>query len=134
MRQIITHLPDCAAKDPYDPEVMKIRKTIPIYVVAMDDPEPKTKLHFHYEIGINLNDLSQKVTDIRFQKDNDKNWKGITEEAILAALVDRLERLQNSIFACEECETALSACELALDQMVTRAKRLAEAKKEEESQ
>ena len=47
---------------------------------------------------------------------------GVTNEVLLAILIDRLEGFQSSKYACEENETALTHCVLALQNLELRTK------------
>ena len=67
-------------------------------------------------------------TLIRFQNGPIKEVgvNGLTQEALLAVVIHRLECFQAGPFACEENETALKYVELALYQLQTRTRKRVE--------
>lgn len=125
MRKLYTHLAlpaEALDQKQWD----QLKKEIPVYINAMDDPDRDTKLHYHYELGVNIGDVSAKVTDIRFHNQKERqpiSWKGITEEALLAVIVDRLENYSKGNEACKEAEKALPLVVKARDILIERTKR-----------
>lgn len=59
---------------------------------------------------------SQAACDIRFQDGpiNEHGINGITQEALLAVVIDRLRGFQSGPYACDENAAALQDCEFAL--------------------
>lgn len=109
MRQITTHhsVNDCNSK---------------IQVVAKDKPNP-AGAHRWYEIGwgdVLQNPTCNNQIYLRFQ-DGDPNVvgvNGVTNEALLAVLIDRFEGFQSGPFKCAEnelCLIKLKSCMTALE-------------------
>lgn len=75
----------------------------------------------YYEIDAGFGPIVEELTTIKFQtgpvKENGVN--GVTNEALLAILIDRLDHLQGK-FPCNENEVALSHINKALDALEAR--------------
>lgn len=84
-------------------------------VVAIDGPGPGNASH-EYRIEWNPNGQACAACDIRFQNGPIKEVgvNGITNEALLAIVQDRLEGFQGGKYACDENESALQSVRLAM--------------------
>jgi len=85
--------------------------------ITADDRDPKSGASHEYTIIVNRGDLADPiVAKIEFQngplKENGVN--GMTNEALLAIVVDRLEGFQEGQFASRESALALTAVQNAL--------------------
>jgi hypothetical protein len=68
-----------------------------------------------YSLYLRHMDHAQKFCDIKFQDGEiAKGINGITHEALLVILLDRLQELQKGQFACEENAVALTKVQEAL--------------------
>lgn len=69
-----------------------------------------------------MNDLLPNCLTARFQNGPIKEFgvNGITQEALLAIVIDRLKSFQNGPFACHDNGTALNHCETALNVLQNR--------------
>lgn len=71
--------------------------------------------------GMGIGKIPQFQCDIRFQNGNPAaGINGITNEALLAVLIDRLTGFQSGPFACLENENALECCRQALQWLHNR--------------
>jgi hypothetical protein len=87
-----------------------------IIIKVLDEPGPGGACH-HYEIsGVG------PTIDIRFQKGaiREAGINGISNEALLAIVLDRLASFQAGPFACRENADALLATNAALDRLMSR--------------
>ena len=91
-----------------------------IEITAVDPPGPGGA-HHHYVIEVartDGNELGNYVDqqDIKFQKGPivEKGINGISNEALLASVVDRLEGFQSGTFRCRENALALTKIEEAM--------------------
>lgn len=88
--------------------------------------------HHHYRIvgGAPIRNTPDRITnvttstDIRFQNGpiKEAGVNGVTHEALLAIVIDRLTSFQAGAFASEYNERALHHCRLALNEMQARTK------------
>ena len=64
---------------------------------------------------------TQSLHSVQFQNDViSRGLRGVTNECLLAMVIDRLECFQNSDFACEDNENALVATSEALQHLENR--------------
>ena len=106
----------------------------PCYVEAIGD-EQRNGMHYLYEIGLNKNGFAQNYSTIKFdrplqewQEKGSQQWlsvpgePGITDAALLAVLIDRLEGYQNpkSKVACEEYKETLSYLNSAMEWLLKK--------------
>jgi len=91
-----------------------------IAIRAVDEPGSGGANH-KYEIAIPLqqvpfDDLTESVTSIAFQKGAIKEMgiNGISQEALLAVVIDRLRSFQAGAYACRDNAIALTKLEEAL--------------------
>jgi len=86
---------------------------------VMDEPGPDGACH-HYRIEYS----DQWTWDTHFQEGpvQEVGINGITTEALLAIVRDRLEGFQSGPYACTENRLALACIESALEQLKTRTK------------
>lgn len=91
-----------------------------VYILAEDELGPGGAPH-QYTIGCDDEDQDgiplKRETIIRFQKGpiQEVGINGITQEALLAVLIDRLRHFQNGPFPCIENSKALDYLETALE-------------------
>jgi hypothetical protein len=93
-------------------------------IEVLDEPGPGNACH-QYEIWIEEpGKVSQKVCTLSFQKGPvlEVGFNGISHEALLAILLDRLEGFQSGAFACEENRLALLSVHGALFLLQKRTK------------
>src|SRR5262245_6194341 len=85
---------------------------------VMDEPGAGGANH-HYRIGCLERDWSQHI---QFQNGPiaEVGVNGVTQEALLAIVIDRLECFQAGPYACMENMRALSNCQAALDWLKSR--------------
>lgn len=69
-----------------------------------------------------MNDTKPNCLTVRFQNGPIKEFgiNGITQEALLAIVIDRLRGFQSGQFACEDNASALASCESALSVLQNR--------------
>jgi hypothetical protein len=86
-------------------------------ITVMDDAGPGGANH-HYVI----HNASIEATDIKFQKGGikDNGINGITQEALLAIVIDRLRCFDKGPFSSRENALALTKCEEALQWLHSR--------------
>ena len=95
-----------------------------LQVLACDGPGPGGASH-HYQI-INVANQNRGedyvVADLEFQNGPIKEvgTNGLTHEALLAILIDRLEGFQSGPYKCEENGDALTYLELAQRRLQSR--------------
>ncbi len=105
-------------------------------VFVLDEPDENAGGMCHqYEVVINPSPdigLPRESVFVQFQhgpiKEVGRN--GLTNEALLAIVIDRLECAQDGPFACGENETALAHVNAALLQLQSRTKRRIAARAE----
>ncbi len=79
----------------------------------MDDPDRQTGGNYNYRVLVRKHGQWEPLAAIKFQKGptketllngdvRDVGLNGLTHEALLAIVLDRLERFQTGTFACEE--------------------------------
>ncbi len=95
-----------------------------VQVWAQDEPGPGGAAHF-YTIewpGLALGSPNAQITALLFQRGPIKEVgvNGITNEALLAVVVDRLQSFQKGGFSCRENAIALTKIEEALHWMQHR--------------
>jgi len=86
---------------------------------VMDDPGDGGACHEYRVSLVNPGDEATPLTvrqEISFQKGalDDKGLNGISNEALLAIVIDRMQGFQTSKFACRENALALTSMEQAL--------------------
>jgi hypothetical protein len=97
-------------------------------VLVLDEPGAGGANH-EYSIGTNENGVHTQFERIEFQNGpiKEQGVNGITQEALLAIVIDRLRSFQAGPFSCRENAIALTHCEEALmwlqRRTVTRIKR-----------
>lgn len=91
-----------------------------IEIVVMDDPG-SGGAHRHYAVDVNG---SEHGVDIRFQNGPiaEVGVNGITQEVLLAIVIDRLRCFQSGPFACKENAEALAHAEASLAWLKARTK------------
>lgn len=89
-----------------------------ITITAMDEPGAGGA-HHYYAVDV---DGSENGLDINFQNGPiaEAGVNGVTQEVLLAVVIDRLRGFQAGPFACAENGTALAHAELALDSLKNR--------------
>lgn len=85
-----------------------------IEIAATDEPGSGGANH-RYSIAIQGESTGQ-IWDIEFQNGpiNEVGVNGVTNEALLAIVIDRLRSFQSGPFSCRENALALTKCEEAL--------------------
>lgn len=85
-----------------------------IEIAAVDEPGPGGASH-HYEIVV-VTPTGPRNTRILFQKGpiQEEGVNGLSNEALLTVVIDRLRGFQSGKFACEENAQSLSKLEEAL--------------------
>lgn len=61
-----------------------------VVIESWDEPDPKG-VHYKYRLSINQNNANQEVAVVKFQDDRQTGLNGVTDAAILAMLIDRME-------------------------------------------
>lgn len=95
--------------------------TVPVYVT--DEPGPAGANHDYIIRGEEAgDDLLMDLARISFQEGpvGEHGINGITNESLLAIVIDRLEGFQSGPYACEENEEALAATQAALEALMGR--------------
>lgn len=89
-----------------------------IQITVMDEPGAGGANH-HYAIDV---DGSENGLDVHFQHGPivGSGINGVTQEVLLAVVIDRLRCFQAGPFACAENAGALVHCEQALDRLKSR--------------
>lgn len=89
-----------------------------IEITAMDAPGAGGA-HHYYAVDV---DGSENGLDVHFQNGPivENGVNGVTQEALLAIVIDRLRCFQRGPFACSENATALVHAEAALDALKSR--------------
>lgn len=89
-----------------------------IDITVMDDPGPGGANH-HYAVDV---DGTDNGIDVRFQNGPiaEVGINGVTQEVLLAIVIDRLRSFQAGPFACRENAIALEHAELSLDALKSR--------------
>lgn len=87
-------------------------------IVALDKPGDGGA-HHHYRIQLHSSEIVRPDTaqcDIHFQNGPipETGYNGLTNEALLAVVIDRLRGFQSGKFSCRENAIALTNCEEAL--------------------
>ncbi len=97
------------------------RQNSSVQVWAQDEPGPGGAAHF-YSIEWPGNGPNAQIITLLFQKGPIKEVgvNGITNEALLAIVVDRLQAFQKGGFSCRENAIALTKIEEALHWMQHR--------------
>lgn len=100
-----------------------------INVVVLDDPG-LGGANYNYEISVHGNWGAIWRYKIRFQKgackDKFNGVNGISDEALLAIVEDRLAGFQDGPFACEENEQALDHVRMATERLRRRTRHRSE--------
>jgi hypothetical protein len=104
-------------------------------IFAVDEPGAGGACHLYRVEGLNsgtnasdpytkLYGFSADHTTILFQNGPlaEQGVNGVTHEALLAVVIDRLRSFQNGPFACPENESALFNCQMALMWLQERTK------------
>ena len=93
-----------------------------INIVADDEPGPGGANHRYRIFAVDRLGSRNNVTDISFQKGavKEAGHNGISDEALLAVVQDRLECFQNGPFACTENRCALTHVMDAMDALNRR--------------
>ncbi len=108
LREIHTHETDAFNKD--------------ISILVLDDPDPMTGASHRYSVAM----PGQRSTLIAFQHGNPYvEINGLSNEALLAIMADRLTGFQNGPFACQENAQMLTHIERALSACRARVQRIA---------
>ena len=91
-----------------------------IDINVMDEPGAGGANH-HYAVDV---DGSENGLDIYFQNGPiaEVGVNGVTQEVLLAVVIDRLRSFQAGPYACPENGDALTACEEALAALLSRTK------------
>lgn len=91
-----------------------------ITITVMDEPGPGGA-HHYYAVDV---DGSENGLDIHFQNGPiaEVGVNGVTQEVLLAIVIDRLRSFQAGPFACDENQHALAHAHLALDALKSRTK------------
>lgn len=101
-------------------ETDDLNKSLSILVV--DDPDPVSGASHCYSVAV----PGHQSMLVRFQHGNPSvEINGLTNEALLAIMADRLEDFQRGPFACQENADMLKHIEGALSACGARAKRVA---------
>lgn len=94
--------------------------TVPVHVT--DEPGP-AGAHHNYTIKAERDDGDEmSLARIQFQNGpvDENGVNGITNESLLAIVIDRLQGFQSGPYACQENEEALAATEAALEKLMDR--------------
>lgn len=91
-----------------------------IDITVMDEPGAGGASH-HYAVDVNG---SENGLDIHFQNGPiaEAGVNGVTQEVLLAVIIDRLRSFQAGPYACPENADALASCEEALAALLSRKK------------
>jgi hypothetical protein len=91
-------------------------------VTVLDEPGQGGACHEYSIRWKNERDETEPHCFIGFQNGPIKEFgvNGVTQEALLAILIDRLRSFQDGSFACHENAMALEDCEGALEWLKTR--------------
>src|SRR4051812_37344635 len=91
-----------------------------VTITAMDEPGAGGA-HHYYAVDV---DGSENGLDIHFQNGPiaEAGINGVTQEVLLAVVIDRLRSFQAGPFACTENAIALQHSERALDALKSRTK------------
>jgi hypothetical protein len=102
-------------------------------ILVMDEPGAGGASHYYQVSGFDLSKNPSKVSHfgylwhvpIFFQNGpiKEAGLNGITQEVLLAIVIDRLRSFQSGPFPCQENENALKYCELALRELKIRTER-----------
>ncbi len=86
-----------------------------ISIYAVDDRGAGNANHV-YELGIGGIAAYSKISEIRFQKGpiQEAGPNGLSNEALIAVVIDRLQGFQSGDFACRENALALTKLEEAM--------------------
>jgi hypothetical protein len=89
-----------------------------IEITVMDEPGAGGA-HHHYAVDV---DGSENGLDVHFQNGPiaEAGVNGVTQEVLLAIVIDRLQCFQAGPYACKENGEALGYCLMALDWLKTR--------------
>lgn len=89
-----------------------------IEINVMDDPGAGGANHFYSVVG----EDGECLADIHFQNGpiNENGINGVTQEVLLAIVIDRLRSFQMGPFACAENVVALTYAEYALHALKER--------------
>lgn len=89
-----------------------------IEISVLDEPGAGGANH-HYAVDV---DGSENGLDVHFQNGPiaENGVNGVTQEVLLAIVIDRLRSFQAGPFACRENAIALTKCEEALHWLQTR--------------
>lgn len=98
--------------------------------IEVKDPPGPSGASFEYDILLRKDGLIELCCPIEFHVGPMENGtNGLTHEALLTVLIDRLQCLQTGPFRCEENRKALAAMEEARIHLAARtARRLVEGK------
>lgn len=91
-----------------------------VAVTVIDDPEPPDKGAGCHVYALHVDDRPGVLLGFQCGAVSEVGVNGITDEALLVVLIDRLERFQTGAFACDENADALHALEYALAQLQAR--------------
>lgn len=92
-----------------------------INIIAIDDPNPETGASHVYAVELKVGEEIKRSWILQFQKGpvaTEKN--GLTHEALLAVVIDRLNGFQKGPFGCAENEDALMHLEYARSALGSR--------------
>lgn len=106
MREIVTH------------KVLGDTGGVPLRIVVVDDPAPQGASH-HYQI---LGKDGEVLGDVKFQNGpiGEVGVNGVTHEALLAIVADRLEGYQSGPYACRENALSLTSVQQAMHWLFSR--------------
>ena len=86
-----------------------------LVITVMDEPGQGGACH-EYEIRLPATDGTNKTWPISFQNGpvKEAGFNGLSQECLLAIVIDRLRSFQSGQYACRENALALTDCESAL--------------------
>jgi len=91
-----------------------------IEITVMDKPGPGGAHHWYRVTGANGDDLGRLHIPFQNGPIAEVGVNGITNEALLAIVIDRLRSFQDGPFACDENGHALGAVQTALHWLKVR--------------
>ncbi len=86
-----------------------------IQIMVMDEPGQGGACH-HYNVSLIDGDRAIGLAELKFQNGpiKEAGLNGISQEALLAIVIDRLESFQDGQYACAENELALIQIQTAM--------------------
>lgn len=92
-----------------------------IKISVLDEPSAGRANHL-YQMAYDAGGGTRMLDHVKFQKGpiNEVGVNGVTHEALLAIVIDRLRSFQAGPFACEQNYSALKHVEIALDWLKQR--------------